>query len=442
MLERKVPKLYELVIDEVELTDEKLEQLDFTKKEIDELVQRGTLAKGTNGYSFINVAELSAYGRSLTWDKRVRRAEKCYKKCAEIDSSYFDYEYRKILQSLRNLDYEEAFFDAIQLEKYDKADALLLMVMIRYVGNLKKKSSKKAKGVKAVHVGAVKDKNDSLEVSLEKDLKIKILEHRFCNAIHQFNQLYSDDLMPVRRLAFSKLLSACIEKKQDNQQEYLALLQKGQLQKLMDLLIYNEMNHGIDIVGAHLLMLLNDLFIMQETGVVLPAKRGSKTIFEAIECHDYNSASMFLIEYMEKYGEGMNTDLLKRGLIAIHAVIEGLEAKRNVVPSADKAELKDVLPFIFSENVSIGTACQMLGFDENQTSMVKLQFAKEYFCLGMIDIAQKLLDDVLLRPYKSKTVKKMIKKVEEVKEQVLANKKVDGTALGQILQRIPVNGLV
>lgn len=108
--EAKLNKMYDVIIDNQNLTSKKLAECRFNPNEVATLLNKNILTRDENGiFHFQNIDELFNYGKRLLFNNEDKKASKCFEKCVSlncnVEASLFNLFYLNIKQ--RN--YEKAF---------------------------------------------------------------------------------------------------------------------------------------------------------------------------------------------------------------------------------------------------------------------------------------------------------------------------------------------
>ena len=437
LTDRKMWPLFDAVLAKKDLDVNLLRSLGFSDVALNRLVNKGILCKEDDHlYTFISAELIDNYGKDLRRMHIDEKSRKCFLLCTAIDKDYINQQYDSICQAIERKDYKRAMEYCLCLKKYNEEDAFLFMRMLRYSASLPENLAKKAEGIYLNHVGAVKKYSDTADEKKVKDIKYRIMQHKFREAIHLLNDFTFRKSAQSRFLAYHSLITACIQQQERNHYVYQELAEKEDFTALFKTLLSDHEVHGLSILDEHILLILKDLDLLTSLGVMHPLQNHKGGIFESIRSHDYMSAYSFFLTYLEEYGRRPYDIVIEVVLKKINQTL--METLQTQVRTQSFQHLDQILEAVIYSGKSIEQVGEEFGLNHNQLAVVRLVIARFFRRARLFQVSDDLISTVEQQEYKSKTVKRFIDEVkgEELKSHMLSKNAV------AVLKRIKIENLV
>ena len=303
-------RLYNLLLENKELTTKNLNEYGFNSKEINLLIEEGILRRIKRGYyTFLADDKLFSYGEKLLEEKEYKKADKCFEKCYELNSFNYGACTRVFLISIVNRNYELSFrclesLFALEEPRY-RSDANYYMYLLSMITNIPEKYIEYAKNICFEDV--IVEPNDIRyeNVELENEIRINSLKRKFVYAIKLSNDLFAQsESFDVLSKISKHLIVKASNVQKVSKSKLLVLLKKSRYNDMVTFYEKEQLMHNLSIADNYVLKVLKQIIEIKKTGKI-PEKVNSKeinTTLDAIDCNDYELA----FELCEKFNEENN----------------------------------------------------------------------------------------------------------------------------------------
>jgi len=142
--DEKLNKLFDLVIENEELTTKVLNNCDFNSRDINKLIDEGIITRVKRGhYTILFTEKLYHYGRFLISLNEYKKANKCFEKCYELNPNHHSTCFQLFLRAIQEKDYSKAFtyFDTFydnENGKYKK-DSNFYLYLLNHITDIPEK---------------------------------------------------------------------------------------------------------------------------------------------------------------------------------------------------------------------------------------------------------------------------------------------------------------
>ncbi len=307
--EENLNKLYQDVLEGVPLTTKELNAFGFNFKDLNDLIEKGSIMRVKRGlYALASVEGMLYYGKRLIAQKEYDKATQCFQKCHEIDPTHKGVCFQLFLKSVQNKDYTKAFeyFDVFYESDnaFYNADSNFYLYMLSMITELPENHRQYAKYLQFQDFKV--DLNDKRyeNIHLQNKIRISASKQRFNLAIKQLNEAIQEkESLSVQDILTQTLLLQAIEVQQQNRKNVVSLIQQEKYEDIVTL--YNRISSFRHLSQAenYTALLTKDLLNMLKTKCI-PQKRviNPKTLQEAINGKNYELA-LSLIPANEKTRE-------------------------------------------------------------------------------------------------------------------------------------------
>ena len=295
--EQNLNKLYKDVLEGVELTTKELNSLGFNSKDLNDLIEQGSIIRVKRGlYALKSVDELFYYGKQLIAQKEYDKATQCFQKCFEIDPTHTGVCFQLFLRCIQNKDYEKAFeyFDIFyhSEDEFYNADSNFYLYLLSMITPLPENHREYAKFLKFEDFRVdFKDKRYT-NVHLQNKVRLSALNQRFALATKQLNEAINEKgRLSVQDIITKTLLTQANEVQIQNRSNVVNLIKQKKFEDIIEFYQRMQSFHHLSILDSYTLILANELLNIIQTNDI-PEKKifSTEDIFEAIDGKNYELA--------------------------------------------------------------------------------------------------------------------------------------------------------
>lgn len=270
-----------------------------------------------------SVDELYERGKELLKERQMGAAYTYFEKCLTIDPNYQKAHFQLFIKSVKQRNYQQAFFYFDTLYKTDniyyKKDCNFYLYLLNMITQIPLKYQRKVKEFTISDFLVV----ENINYSSQSNIRFSAWKQKFLLASKQLKQFTETQDHIKSRDTISRILI--------NQAIELQLIIKAQISDLLRVKDYigvkkilekEELRHPLTVGDSHLLELIDDLLMIKHTHTV-PKKEiiDTDNLFEAIEGKNYEKA-LLLAEKYAKVHQYENKS-------AIRIVLEDIKATIN-----------------------------------------------------------------------------------------------------------------
>lgn len=433
MEQARIDLIYEVLINESELTTNSLQKYGLKESEIESFISSRIIEPiNYKTFKLVSIEKLRRYGVKLLLTGHKLKANKCFEICYQLypDGKHIGLQY--MLAKIASKKYQEAIEIFMKLEKINQQknekDNNLYLYLLGVVTNCipeeLKERNKQMKQEDIILPYLTCNK-------IENKIRIAISEHKFKYAyelIIKRNQ--KEPEYSVKYELIRMLTCQAIEVDQKIKTKILYLTKKSQHQEIILLLTHlqsqrqlSKMETSILKLSQNIIQLTNDLPIHQLSNT------NTNDIYEAIEANDFKLALDLNIELLEYTKTNKYKNVLYLLLSRLNALIE--EKQENEQTNKGKQtielislqeeiteqELEDteaLAYYISSQNITLEMARKKIGFLTEQFLLIKLIYARDYYIESNYDVGDKLIKEV---EYSTNKTPKVINLLETIKRE-------------------------
>lgn len=404
--------LYNAVLLDKELTTKELNSYGFTSNDLTKMVKNGTLNRVKRGlYKFIKVDFLYVYGKKLITLKDNEKANYCFKKCYEIDSSYSNACFQLFLKSIKEKNYELAFKYFEELPKNNlhyRQDYNMYLYLLNIITDVPEKYKEVIDKFTFQDLRVCKDDYRYKNVWLQNKIRYAIFKKNISHAIKLIDELPE---YTVQGVLINTLLIQAKSVLNKYYKQLLYLLKEKRYQEAVELIKekvdYN--NIKLNKIDCYILKLLY-VIIGLENNCEFPLRKTIETddIYYAIDTRNYDLARKINEKYLDENNKSINAlNILLNDICKMQLYSE------NNISKETQNEIKDEKNEIEKNVVLIDNR-----ITENERNFIKSIYDKLIIDKGFI----------LLKPMSDEDRKNIHKIVEEYED-------MDSFSIGEGLER-------
>ncbi len=345
-------KLYIGVLEGIELTTKELKNYGFNSKDINDLIEQGTIIRVKRGfYSLKSIEQLFYYGKQLIAQKEYTKATQCFQKCFEINPNHPGVCFQLFLRCIQNKDYKKAFeyFDVFYNGENDfyNADSNFYLYLLSMITELPKNHKDYARFLKIEDFKV--DFNDKryLNSYLQNKIRLNALNQKFTLAAKQLNEAIQEKgSLSVQDIITKTLLSQAIEVQIQNRNNIINLIKQQKFEDIIEFYKKMEASHRLSMSDNYTYILTNELLKIINTKTV-PEKKVFKTenIFEAIDGKNFELALSLATARNQKCNINNNDSniflLLDEIVTRCQKLNDDINQEKKIIPSEKKLKLSD-----------------------------------------------------------------------------------------------------
>lgn len=350
MINFKLEKsMYDKFIDKSELTTKELLELGFNSHDLTKLVEDGKIRRVRRGvYDLENCEGLFTYAKILA-SKRNRdfeKFEKAIKRCLEIDPNNGSVHTKLFLDSLYKNNFEQVFesykvMSGTDNEAY-KRDMNLWLYLLSFVTEIPDEYKDKVSKFTLDDLLTLEDDQRYEDRASQNKIRNAVFSHKFNIALElqreaKFDKKYNNIFIT------EKLLDMALYADKKSQYEIYDLVVNGKYEEVRDILLKNASLHGLSATDNQILLIVEDLINVINTGVVpsVEDKDDSNYLLVEIKKHNYKRA-------LELYKDFVNKKVSKNTM-SVGLLLEKINEEINKLESV---EVKEELP---KKTLSVGS---------------------------------------------------------------------------------------
>ena len=294
---KNTDKLYELFLEEDNVTTKEINEAGYNKNDITSLIKDNIIDRVKRGiYRLKNVEEFYHYGvRSISED--YSKAIKVFNKCIESDPSYTASYFQLFLEKITLEEYNEAYSYLIKLKegnhKYDK-DHYMYLYLLSFLTKLSQEDIDFVKTLEIDDVYVQEDDKRFDNLDNQNNIRYYILNSFYPTALHY---IYEDNKennsgCPTN-YAFMKLLKCIIKKEKETKTKIIELLEENDIVSVKNIIELESKNHRLSTHDDAVLEVCNDIIAMKENNElpeIVDYKSSYNDVYKYIYRKDYKKA--------------------------------------------------------------------------------------------------------------------------------------------------------
>lgn len=298
-------KMYEVLIDQKELTTKQLNECGFNSKDIAALIEDGTLERVKRGcYSFLSIDNLFYYGKMLISLKKYEKATACFEKCYELNPNHFGVCFQLFTRSVQNREYDKAFeyFERFYNNdnKFYNSDCNYYLYLLSMITELPDNYRQHTKFLKFRDMRVDFDDKRYEDIPVQNKIRSLSFDQKFITASKQLNNLIKQHgKLSIQDIITKELLNQAILEQNRIKEEVIGLVNNKQYLEVINCLESIKERRVLSILDEQILSLTKEILKIIETGII-PKKQIYKTdsFFEAINGKNFDLALSLNSEYI------------------------------------------------------------------------------------------------------------------------------------------------
>lgn len=341
-------KVYEKVIGGgVVLTTKELNSYGFNSKDLNELINNGTLERLKRGfYIFLKIDDLFYYGNTLIANKEYKKAKQCFLKCLEIDAKYPGANFRLFLMEIQDKNYEKAFEYFEQIydsdNKFYNVDNNVYLYLLSVIIKLPEKYRNYARNLKLEDLIISKDDKRYKDKPEQNRIRRLIYNKKFWLANRQLKDVCNEKgKTSVQALLTKELLNQALAVQKNVMKNIIDLMLQEKYQEVLS--YYDEMDtrYDIGIANQYIIMIIKDLLsIIKNNTIPEVLIDSTDKVLDAIKGRNYELALKLNIEYNKTKNIANEKSPLYVALKAINREISKLRESSKSITSVQEEILE------------------------------------------------------------------------------------------------------
>ena len=374
--EENLNKLYELIINDNELTTQELKKCDFNQSHITSLIETGKIERIKRGYyKFIATNELYYYGKFLISKKEYEKATQCFKKCYEIDTNHQGTNFQLFIRSIQEQDYENAFvyyetLTHIDNEHYIK-DNNFYLYLLSIITDVPDKYKEYARNLTLEDIKVDISDRRYKENNTQNKIRLSTLQRKFPYALKLLNDI--NDKKSVQEILIRTLLHQSIKVEKASENKVLNLINSKEYDKLIIHLETKEKRHNLSLIESYILKLSRDIIKIKKSSII-PEKNifEADKIFAAIDGYNYELA----LQLNKKYNEDLK---IEHNQSATYLLLEDIcNLIKEIIISNQKEEPIEITKETTIEYTYLDVLNYLMEQDVDKAINILKQYSEKY----------------------------------------------------------------
>lgn len=341
--EENLSKLYSGVVDGVELTTKQLNEYGLNSKDLNELIQEGSIERLKRGlYSLKSVDELFYYGKKLISEKQYEKATQCFEKCYELDSTHLGACFQLFLRSIQKQDYESAFqlYEKLSQSENEfyQIDANYYLYLLSIITEVPKKHSEYARYITFEDIKIPDTDKRYEDIALQNKARLATIQRKFPYALKQLRDLIAKHgNLTVQDIITRTLLYQAVSAESMSKSTIVELIKQKNYNEVVEHLIDKEYRHNLSKMEEYILKLSKTILEIQKTSIIPTSKKAIvESLFETIDVDNFSAALRLSSEYNEKNNISNDSNainlLLSDICILINSITNPKQKDSEVIP--------------------------------------------------------------------------------------------------------------
>lgn len=335
--EENLHKIYEAVINEVDLTTQELTSYGFDSQDLEELMNKRILTELEEGHYSLNKTDtLFLYGKKLIAENKNDQAILAFKKCVEINPKDLHATFQLFFSSVQNKDYDSAleYFDSIlqnNTNHFYSSDYNFYLYLLSLITKLPDKYTDMVKNLKLEDIQVHLWDKRYADTYIHNKIRTLVFNKKLKQAKNLLVNFGRTNGLNTSECLIKLLLTQAIEIKQKNDSDIFNLVESKNYPEIVKNLELKQEIHTLDNYERAILFLTKELLNIQENNIIPEMTEfNSHNIFETIKHKDYKMALELVLQYSQN-NRGINneTGSLLLLLENIFTEIEKLTTKKS-----------------------------------------------------------------------------------------------------------------
>lgn len=313
--ENIIDKIYDAVINDIELTTKELNSYGLNSRDINTLINQDIIRRKKRGfYEISNINFLYNYSRKLLKQKKYEKSQKCFEKILKINPNHFETNFDMFCQSICKDNYEDTYkyFDRIisTTSKFYHTDYNIYLYLLNFITEVPQKYARYTSCLRLEDL--IIDEKDFRYSDVNKYNNVinAMMQRKFSYALHLLNNIIEEKKYKTRQdiIIINLLYDVFMAEKEDknNILNYVKEKDYDSIIKILDIkskkvgLSFNE--EIINILASDIKYFKNNKYIPK------PLKEERFSFREAIDNYNYELALNIRKEYIETYNISCEED--------------------------------------------------------------------------------------------------------------------------------------
>ena len=427
MEKERIEIIYQILINNQEITDETLIKYGLTTDEIDFLIRKRIIEfTNNNSYKLVSTEKFRQYGVKLLLQRKYYEANTCFRKCYQMTPNGRNIATQLLLAEIIKKNYQQAFdiyanLEKINPTKYHK-DYNLYLYLLSFVTEIPQEYKSKIKEL---------TKDDILYqgkgIEIENGIRQAITQNKFKYAYQQINRIITRDIQySVKFELIRALLAQIIELEKQIKKEISYLIKNKQYQEIVYILTKKQAQNKLNKTETYILIITKAIIKIITTKNIPSITENNKyDIYEALIGNDFRLAKSLNEEFLDNANESKETDLVNILLIEINKLILELENTDKIqIDNKNNKEdvsnfnqelkdIEDIAYYISSLNIPLDIARKKIGILPEQILLIKLIYARDFYIEEKYDEGDIIIKEIETSEDISAKVLKILNKVKE-----------------------------
>lgn len=378
----KLNTLYNMILDEKELTTKELNNNGFCSNDLINLVKDGILLRVKKGlYKLGNVDLLFQYGKTLLSNMDYEKAFLCFLKCFMLDPTHLDSLSYLFLKSIKDKNYEEAFQFLESLLKVDDkfyiADFNYYLYLLSMITELPENLKECARLLKYEDIEiSIHDKRYN-DTNLFNEIRLYSMKKRFSYALSLLKKLINNlHYIKVEDIIMKTLLSQAAYVEINNKKILLKLIREKNYEAVSNFLFDEQARRSLSILEKKILQLSLQYLYIQEHSIIPNINIDeTRDLYEAIDANNFVLALKINSEYMQKNNSSSRNNFMNYILTDICSLIDRLNLLN--ANDGDITFNEEDKPIIIKLEITLNT---ILSYLMNKDIDNAIDILKSYLC--------------------------------------------------------------
>lgn len=359
-------KIYEGVINGIELTTKELNSYGFSSKDLSDLITNNTLERVKRGYyKLASVDGLFMYGKKLISLKKDVKATVCFEKCYELDPNHKGACFQLFFRKIKSLEYDEAFkyFDEFSDNDnpFYNADSNFYLYLLSNITDIPDKYKEYVKSLEFIDIRVDFMDKRYEDKTAYNAIRSDAFNKKFIKAFKKLINLTDTstrEKLTFQDLITKTLLEQAIEKQKKVKKEINTLIINKQYEDVIAYLESIEKNTNLSFIDKYTLQLTKDLVDIINTNKV-PKKRGvyNANMFVAIDAKDYALALTLSEKFISEENIEKSDNAINILLTEINNVLRKISNNDKTIETPKEKKL----------DVSTSNTCKVVESVTNKT---------------------------------------------------------------------------
>ena len=393
MEKERIEIIYQILMNNQDITYESLIKYGLNEEEIEFLVQKRIIEfVKKNSYRLVSTEKFRKYGVKLLLQRKYYEANICFRKCYQKTPNGRNIATQLLLAEIIRQNYQEALniyanLEKINPEKYCK-DYNLYLYLLSFITEISEEHKTKVTEF---------TRDDLLYqgrgIEIENGIREAITKNKFKYAYQQINRIISrDEQYSVKFELIRALLAQIIEHEKQTKQEISHLIKNKQYPEIVDILTKKQEQNKLNKTETYILIITKAIIKIITTKTIPAITENNKyDIYTALVGNNFRLARLLNEEFLEYTHENKETDLVNILLIEINNLILELENTDNI--KLDKRnnkedisnfnqelkDIEDIAYYISGLKILPDIAIKKYGILPEQILLIKLIYARDFY---------------------------------------------------------------